>query len=173
MLERSVTVRIRTGTGRAFCVAVAALLLTAPTAAGSGGDRPAEMPYQIPGELPGLATDYRRTNQEIVTILDDRLSPRVVHLRPDQRVAWISYARVASVIVFEREVAKSIVCTRMVNFSLREDELRSAPVHAGEFVSFCDFKPGRYRYKVIRELAETGRAVPTRLDGQIIVAAKK
>ena len=117
-----------------------------------------------------LAPDYRRTNQEVVTILDNRLSPRVVSLRSDQRVAWVSYARVASVIVFEREVAKSIVCRRAVNFSLKEDELRSEPVHAGEFVSFCDFKPGRYRYKVVRELGEQGRSVPTRLDGQIIVA---
>ena len=91
-------------------------------------------------------------------------------LNEGQLVAWISYAASPSVVIFEREVARSMVCHSLVNFSIQEDELRSAPIHAGEFASFCELKPGRYRYKVTRPLPLAGGLdAARRLDGVIIV----
>ena len=51
-----------------------------------------------------------------------------------------------------------------------DNELRSAPIHAGEFASFCQLKPGRYRYKIVRtDSQNTGIDARTKLDGEIIV----
>ena len=73
-------------------------------------------------------------------------------------------------VVFEREVARSMVCHSLVNFSLQDDELRSAPIHLGEFASFCQLKPGRYRYKVVRpDPGASAGAAAKRLDGVIVV----
>ena len=46
-------------------------------------------------------------------------------------MAWISYSSVPSEVVFEREVARAMVCHSLVNFTIKDDELRSAPIHAG------------------------------------------
>jgi len=73
-------------------------------------------------------------------------------------------------VVFEREVARSMICHSLVNFSIKDDELRSAPIHAGEFASFCQLKPGRYKYKIIRDgIAPTGSDAARRLEGEIVV----
>jgi hypothetical protein len=72
--------------------------------------------------------------------------------------------------VFEREIARSMVCHSLVNFSIVDDELKSAPIHAGEFASFCQLKPGRYRYKVIRpDVPQSGKDVARMLEGEIVV----
>jgi hypothetical protein len=86
-----------------------------------------------------------------------------------QLVAWISYSAAESVVVFEREVARDMICHSLVNFSLKDDELRSAPIHAGEFASFCQLKPGRYRYKIVRPRALERDDARRQLDGEIIV----
>ena len=88
-----------------------------------------------------------------------------------QLVAWISYSGAASTVVFEREIAKSMVCHSLVNFSIKDDELRSAPIHAGEFASFCELKAGKYNYKIVRPNANlaTGQDVRKMMEGTIIV----
>jgi hypothetical protein len=73
------------------------------------------------------------------------------------------------VIVFEREVARSMICHSLVNFSIKEDELRSAPLNAGEFASFCQLKPGRYQYKVVRPKPTENYSGARRIEGEIIV----
>ncbi len=148
-------------------VLAAALLLAAPV---GGDDRPTEMPYDTPGPVPTLDPSYRMTNHKVVLITDQALNPRLVTLDEGQLVAWISYSPVPASVVFEREVAKSMICHSLVNFSIKDDELRSALIHAGEFASFCELKAGRYRYKVVRpdtgEAAASGRRI---LRGVIIV----
>jgi hypothetical protein len=64
-----------------------------------------------------------------------------------------------------------MICHSLVNFSIREDELRSAEIHTGEFASFCELQPGRYRYKVVRKDPEAAGAggAARRLEGEIIV----
>jgi len=133
--------------------------------------RPSEIPYDTPGDFPLLDPGYSRDKHEVVIITDDALQPRSISLAPGQLVAWISYARAASMVVFEREVARSMICHSLVNFTIQEDELRSAEIHTGEFASFCELKPGRYRYKIIRRNREGASAGETkrRLDGEIIV----
>ncbi len=152
----------------AMLLALAALLLAVPA---TGGDRPEEVPYDSPGEIPNLNPDYKMASHKVVLITDHALNPRLATLDEGQLVAWISYSPTPSVIVFEREVARDMICHSLVNFSIKDDELRSAPIHAGEFASFCQLKPGRYKYKVVRpEDHAGGRAdASKRLEGEIIV----
>jgi hypothetical protein len=74
-------------------------------------------------------------------------------------------------VVFERSVAKSMICHSRVNFSFEAGELRSAPINAGEFASFCQLKPGSYRYKVVRSDAPNrpGADQGGMLEGEIVV----
>ena len=146
-------------------VALALLALPAPGA----DERPTEIPYATPGEVPTLNPDYRMTSHKVVLITDQALNPRLVTLEEGQLVAWISYSPMPSVVVFEREVARDMICHSLVNFSIKDDELRSAPIHAGEFASFCQLKPGRYRYKVVREEHRDHVDTAHRLEGEIIV----
>jgi hypothetical protein len=154
---------------RILFATVASLALAGPALAED--DRPSEMPYEVSGEFPQLSADYRRNDHEVVIIKDGALQPQTTRLEAGQLVAWISYARAASTIVFERETARSMVCHSLVNFSIIEDEIRSAPIRPGEFASFCELKPGRYRYKVVRSNADISSALGSsgRLDGVIIV----
>ena len=138
-------------------------------------DRPSEMPYEVSGDFPTLDVNYRRGDHQVVIIKDGALQPQAVLLEEGQLVAWISYARLASTIVFERETARSMICHSLVNFSIVEDELKSAPIHPGEFASFCELKPGRYTYKVMRPqgaLTSPHNQAINRLMGEILVGDK-
>ena len=164
---------------RRFVVSIVTMLLVAWAGFDSGGSgsaraedtRPAEMPYDTPGDFPLLDPGYSKDKHEVVIITDDALQPRSITLESGQLVAWISYARAASTVVFEREVARSMICHSLVNFTIRDDELKSAEIHTGEFASFCELKPGRYRYKVVRRNPEGAAAggATRRLEGEIIV----
>jgi hypothetical protein len=151
--------------------AVLALGLVFALPVGAEDTRPQQLPYDAPGGLPQLDPNYRKTSHKVVLITDQALNPRLVTLEEGQLVAWISYSKVASQIVFEREVAKHMICHSLVNFSLKEDELRSAMIHPGEFASFCELKPGRYKYKIIRNHSDTPGidVAKRRLEGEIIV----
>ena len=145
-------------------------LLLCADAARAEDDRPQEIPYDTPGGAPELNSNYKMTNHKVVVIENHALKPRLATLEEGQLVAWISYSAAPSVVIFEREVARSMVCHSLVNFSIQEDELRSAPIHAGEFASFCELKPGRYRYKVTRPTPlDTALEAARRLEGVIIV----
>ena len=149
-------------------------LVLIPAVAGAEDTRPKEMPYETPGEIPQLSPNYKMSSHKVVLITDYALNPRLVTLDEGQLVAWISYSPVPSTVVFEREVARSMVCHSLVNFSIQDDELRSAPIHAGEFASFCQLKPGRYRYKVVRPTPlESGLDAARRIEGEIIVGNPK
>ena len=150
----------------------AACIMVGPAAAKD--DRPSEIVYDTPGEFPQLDPSYRTTSTKVVLITDQSLNPRLVKLGHGESLAWISYSGSASTVVFEREVAKSMICHSLVNFSIKEDELRSAPIHAGEFASFCELKPGKYNYKIVRPEANllAGQDVRKMLEGQIIVEAE-
>ena len=143
-----------------------ALVAFAATAA---DDRPTEIPYATPGEIPTLNPDYKMTSHKVVLITDQALNPRLVTLDEGQLVAWISYSPLPSIVVFEREVARDMICHSLVNFTIKDDELRSAPIHAGEFASFCQLKPGRYKYKIVRVDAGDHVDASRRLEGEIIV----
>ena len=154
---------------RTLLVAASALLFAGPISAAD--DRPSEIPYDTPGEFPQLDPSYRMTDHKVVLITDQSLNPRLVTLEEGQLVAWISYSSVASTVVFEREVARSMICHSLVNFSIKDDELRSAPIHAGEFASFCQLKPGRYNYMIVRPDANQRSGIDARkiLQGEIII----
>ena len=148
---------------------IAALGLLVAAGAFAADDRPSEIPYATPGPVPSLSPDYKLTSHKVVLITDNAINPRLVTLDEGQLVAWISYSPAPSVIVFEREVARNMICHSLVNFSIVDDELRSAPINAGEFASFCQLKPGRYRYKVVRVDPADHQGAARRLEGEIIV----
>jgi hypothetical protein len=155
-------------TARIALIALALLAVSAP--AGGEDQRPTEMPYDTPGEIPQLSPKYKQTDHEVVLITDNALNPRLATVNEGQLVAWISYSAAPSTVVFEREIARSMVCHSLVNFSIQDDELKSAPIHAGEFASFCQLKPGRYKYKVVRpEALKAGQDAARRLEGEIVV----
>ena len=151
----------------ALACLVAFAMLAVP--AQGADDRPTEIPYATPGEVPSLSPEYRMTSHKVVLITDQALNPRLVTLDEGQLVAWISYSPTPSVVVFEREVARNMICHSLVNFTIKDDELRSAPIHAGEFASFCQLKPGRYRYKIVRVEPKDHVEAARRLEGEIIV----
>ncbi len=153
----------------ATSMAVALILLVAGSVFAED-TRPQEMPYETPGDFPQLSPDYNMSSHKVVLITDNGLNPRLATLDEGQLVAWISYSAAPSTVVFEREVARSMICHSLVNFSLKEDELRSAPIHAGEFASFCQLQPGRYKYLIKREgMRSSGSDAADRLEGEIIV----
>ncbi|MCG8588440.1 MAG: hypothetical protein MJE66_04045 [Proteobacteria bacterium] len=146
------------------------MLAFAPLA-GAEDTRPKEIPYDTSGPVPALDPSYRQTSHKVVLITDNALNPKLVTLDEGQLVAWISYSAAPSAIVFEREVARSMICHSLVNFSIKDDELRSADINAGEFASFCQLKPGKYRYKIVRTDQKLGGAggAARKLDGWIVV----
>jgi hypothetical protein len=142
----------------------------AASAALAADERPSEIPYETPGAFPQLSPKYQQTEHKVVLITDQALNPRLVTLTEGQLVAWISYSAAPSVVVFEREIARAMVCHSLVNFSIVDDELKSAPIHAGEFASFCQLKPGRYKYKVVRTSPpENALDAARKLEGEIVV----
>lgn len=155
---------------RAALSAALVLPLAAPLAAGAEDTRPKEVPFETPTEIPQLDPTYRAGNHQVVLITDQAVSPRLVKLKGDQVVAWLSYSSQPSAVVFEREVAKNMTCRQLVNFKLEDDELRSGLMHAGDFASFCELKPGRYTYFIHRPNTGTNtRSAAGRLPGEIIV----
>ncbi len=156
---------------RALSLGVCVLTLLLGAAPVAAEERPSEVPYANAGPdgIPQLSPDYKMTNHRVVLITDQALNPKVVTLNEGQLVAWISYSATESVVVFEREVARDMICHSLVNFSIEDDELKSAPIHAGEFASFCQLKPGRYRYKVTRPRTLERDDARRRLEGEIIV----
>ncbi len=168
--------RSRSAVLRAFSVTVALALVALFPLGGVRADdeRPTELPYDTTGEFPQMDPSYRMASHKIVLITDHALNPRRVTLNKGDLVAWISYAKEPSTVIFERETAKDMICHSLVNFSIQEDEIRSQPIHAGEFASFCQLKPGRYRYKVVRlSGGEIRAASAKRLEGEIFVAAEE
>ena len=153
-----------------LAVAITVFILPSATFA---GDRPSKINYSMPGEIPqlNLATLTSPTKRVIIT--NEGLRPSRVTLEAGERVVWESFAGPATAIVFEREVAASMICHSLVNFTLHEDELRSAEIHTGETASFCELKPGHYRYKAVRANPRDGAiaGAAARIEGWIVVNA--
>jgi plastocyanin len=149
-----------------------ALLLVGPASANE--DRALQPRVETLEDLPKLDPDYQMNTHKVVLITADSLNPATVNLDPGQLIAWISYSPSKSTVVFERNVAKSMVCHSRVNFSFEEGELRSAPINAGEFASFCELKPGSYGYKVVRSNASDRSEADAgpMLEGEIVVGEK-
>ena len=81
-------------------------------------------------------------------ITDDDLHPEKLKLAPGQFVAWISYASQPVRVVFEKDVAREMVCEHPMNFTLEDEGLRSDPLAPGEFASFCELRAGKFEYRV-------------------------
>ncbi|HXV37405.1 MAG TPA: hypothetical protein VEC18_09655 [Myxococcota bacterium] len=157
----------------ARCAISVAAALGSVSALGAEPPAGRAQPERI-ADLPQLDPSDTTHVHRVVLITADSLSPASIELEPGQLVAWISYAPGPSTVVFEREVARSMVCHKRVNFEFERGELRSAPIEAGEFASFCELAPGRYRYRVERSApSEAARAeAPEPLAGEIVVGSE-
>lgn len=165
----------RTASLLLMLAAAAGLLGPGIARAESDPDRDA-IRYETPGEIPLLHPSYGTGTAVAILVTDDRVSPRRARIGPGQTVVWRSMARQGSRIVFEREVARSMICNSLVNFELDGDSLRSAPLQTGDTSSFCRLAPGRYRYRVERngpaEQATPGAMqLSSRLEGVLVVEA--
>ena len=145
-----------------------ALLLVGPASAGE--DRDSQPREETLEDLPKLDPDYQMNTHKVVLITADSLNPTTVNLDPGQLIAWISYSPSKSTVVFERSVARSMVCHSRVNFSFEEGELRLRLLPA--------FKHSRDSVKVpffqkLLELSEeapkTGAVVLTRSRLQVFL----
>ena len=158
----------------ALGVAAVALLAAAPSVARAADDHPQEIPYTSPSELPQLDPTAMAAPRKVVLIADEALNPRLVQLTEGEHVAWLSYSKIPSQIVFDRDTAKSMICHSLVNFTIKDAEIVSGDIHAGEFASFCELKPGRYKYMIRRPNPGSNAAsARSRLEGEIIVTAKE
>jgi len=148
-----------------------AVALSLVGTASANDDRAVRPPIETLEDLPQLDPSAQRNTHKVVLITADSLNPAKVELAQGQLIAWISYSPSESTVVFERSVAKSMICHSRVNFFFDEGELRSVPIRTGEFASFCQLKPGNYRYKVLRSnTSDTDRADASEtLEGEIII----
>lgn len=168
---------IRVMSGEWLCSKVALFVVfgttLAATAPLSADDRPTEIVYTTTGAVPTLSAAALMATRRYVVIQDRTLRPQRVVLGKGEQVAWISRSRAPSAIVFEREVAASMICHSLVNFAIEDDELRSGLLHAGDVASFCELQPGRYRYKIRRPDPLMGGAggASHRLEGVVVVSA--
>lgn len=123
-------------------------------------------------KIPALDPSFKATgDHRVVLIMPDALDPKRMELNQGQLVVWISYAQTPSVIVFDREVARNMICHSLVNFALRDGDLRSDPLEPGEFASFCELKPGTYEYRITQVPSSPDGDVPEPLRGEIEVRA--
>ncbi len=168
----SITTGEKRRLGKMCGLLTVALLLVGPASANE--ERVSQPREETLEDLPKLDPDYQMNTHKVVLITADSLNPATVRLDLDQLIAWISYSPSESTVVFERDVARSTICHSRVNFSFEGGELRSAPINAGEFASFCQLKPGSYRYKVVRSSAsdQPGADADRMLEGEIIVGEK-
>jgi hypothetical protein len=133
-----------------LAVAALAALTTAPRATRAADDHPQEIPYTTPGEVPTLDPTAMAAPRKVVLIADEALNPRLVQLTEGEHVAWLSYSKIPSQIVFDRDTAKSMICHSLVK------------------------KPGRYKYLVRRpNTGSNAGSARGRLEGEIIVTAKE
>ena len=157
----------------ALALAGPAILATAPGAVRAADEHPQEIPYTTPSEIPQLDATAMAAPRKVVLIADESLNPRLVQLMEGEHVAWLSYSKIPSQIVFDRDTAKSMICHSLVNFTIKDAEIVSGDIHAGEFASFCELKPGRYKYMIRRpNTGSNAGSARGRLEGEIIVTAK-
>jgi hypothetical protein len=104
-------------------------------------------------------------------VTDGAVRPKRAVLGSGQRVAWVSYAGSVR-IVFDAEVARSMLCDSLVNFSLDEGRLRSGLLQPGDVARFCELEPGVYHYRVERdEHARSRSQLSNRIEGWLVVQA--
>lgn len=167
------TVNIR---ARALCAAfttttfAAVILIGGWAGSAQAEDRPTEIQFDQPERIPTLRADELRGPIRRIVINDHSLIPREIVLDYGERFGWESQSRAASRIVFEREVARTLFCRSLVNFSIADDELRSSELQVNDVANFCQLEPGRYPYRVIRSDPSTGAS--RRLDGWVTVRGK-
>ncbi len=121
---------------------------------------------------PGIKLDpaYKSSlGHKVVLITEQQINPDEIELAQGQLVAWISYAPQSVTVVFDREVARNMICHSLVNFALRDGKLKSDPIAPGEFASFCELQPGKYDYRVIHESSSPGEDDGHELKGTLIV----
>lgn len=153
---------------RWIALAVVYAFFGGPAMANGEDGRPDQLEYSASFLEIGSMTPSPESTR-FVTLSDHHLHPRIITIREGEHLAWLSYSGAPSTIVFEREVAASIVCHHLVNFSIEDDELKSGEVRAGDVVHFCNLDPGRYRYHIVRD--DPATRAKRRLEGVVVVQA--
>jgi len=128
-----------------------------------------ETPYAIP--LPEPA--WVRRAMPTVLIGAGGVQPARVELVAGQTLSWHSAAPGGVRVSFDAGVARSLLCTHLVNFSLEEGRLRSGLLENGDVASFCELAPGRYRYRIEPTgPADDPQAPADPVEGEIVVRGR-
>ncbi len=143
-----------------------ALAASASTAL-AADNRPVQILYDMPGEIPTMRLETGPIRSVEVEIMDHSLSPRLTIMDESVQLRWVNHSRTSSRIVFEREVAAAMTCHSLVNFSIKEDELKSAELRPLDVANFCKLAPGRYPYRIIRSDPASGASL--KIAGVLIV----
>jgi len=150
----------------------ALLLACLAVAAVAAGDEPItyETPYAIPLPEPALGLGSAPT----VLITESGVQPPRVDLVAGQTLSWRSAALRGVRISFDAEVARSLLCTHLVHFSLEEGRLRSGLLEKGDVASFCELAPGRYGYRVeSAEPTANPLSLAEPVEGEIVVRGRQ
>jgi len=115
----------------------------------------------------GSAAAEEEAPQANIVIAEQELRPSELRVQKGDTIAWVSQAEAPCTIVFDSEIARSMVCHSLVNFRMTNSELRSLELKAGDLASFCELAPGSYRYEVRRQESPD----QAQLEGTIVVEA--
>ncbi len=151
------------------CALIASVVALLSVGAGvaNSEERPAGLRFEQAESIPTLRSEVLRAVHRRIVIEDHHLTPKEIILDYGEPFGWLSHSRAASRIVFEREVARSMMCRSLVNFSIKEDELKSSEMQVNDVANFCQLEPGRYPYRIIRTDPSSGAS--RRLEGAVIV----
>jgi hypothetical protein len=125
-----------------------------------------DLEYETPGAIPGLELGPEAQRHHVVVVSERGVEPARVELVAGERLAWRSASSSRVRIAFDAAVARSTVCTHVVNFALERDRLRSAWLEPGDVASFCQLRPGTYAYAVERDGTPAA-------SGEIVVRARE
>ncbi len=149
-------------------VAVASIVFLSTLVGPAAADtRPANIQYDQPGTIPTLQPGALLIPRRQITIGDHTITPKTIILDSGEPFGWLNQSRAPSRIVFEREVAHAMVCRSLINFSIKDDELKSSELRINEVANFCELEPGHYSYRIIRTDPSTGAS--QRIEGAVLV----
>jgi len=155
---------------RRIFMAVALLALPAMVATPGAQAEDDVLRFETPQPVPLLSPSYGQDWGAVVSVTEHDAVPRRVEIIEGEKLAWQSQAAVGLHIVLDADVARSMRCTEVVNFSLEGGHLRSELLRTGDVASLCELAPGRYVYRVEKDPhIATSQPLSERARGEIVV----
>jgi plastocyanin len=91
-----------------------------------------------------------------IKIVESKLEPAEITVRPGDEVRWVNYRTKPVRIVFLDRLDEVLMCRRGFSGSAMND----ATIKASKAASLCFVKPGRYKYNARLEAEVAGEEIP-------------